>query len=76
MKPLFKGQFLSFKCFKDLNLLNYNLTSKNKIIMKTITASYGARVRGSVFKIKFKALAGEFESIETFPGFVQLLGEN
>ena len=43
--------------------------------MKTITASYGARVRGSVFKIKFEALAGEFESIETFPGFVQLLGE-
>ena len=28
------------------------------------------------FKIEFKALAEEFESIETFPGFVQLLGEN
>ena len=44
--------------------------------MNTITASCGARVCGSVFKIKFKALAGEFESIETFSGFVQLLGEN
>ena len=44
--------------------------------MKIITASYGATVRGSVFKIKFKVLAGEFESIETFPGFVKLLGEN
>ena len=47
-----------------------------KIFMKTITASCGARVCGSVFKIKFKALAEEFESIETFPGFVHLLGEN
>ena len=44
--------------------------------MKTITASYGARMHGSVFKIRFNALAGEFESIETFPGFVKLLGEN
>ena len=44
--------------------------------MKMIIASYGAGVRGSVFKIKFKVLAGEFESIETFPGFVQLVGEN
>jgi hypothetical protein len=44
--------------------------------MKMIIASYGAGVRGSVFKIKFKVLAGEFESIKTFPGFVQLVGEN
>jgi hypothetical protein len=35
--------------------------------------SYGARLRGSVFKIKFRVLAGQFESIQTFPGFVQLL---
>ena len=41
-----------------------------------ITASYGTRVLESVFKIKVKALAEEFESIETFPGFVHLLGEN
>ena len=39
-------------------------------------ASYGARVRGSVFKMKFRVLSREFESIETFPGFVQLLEEN
>ena len=39
-------------------------------------ASYGARVRGSVFKMKFWVLSREFESIETSPGFAQLLGEN
>ena len=44
--------------------------------MKIITASYGARLRGSLFKIKFRVLAGDFESIETFAGFVQLLAEN
>jgi hypothetical protein len=33
-------------------------------------------VRGSVFKMEFRALAREFESIETPPGFAQLLGEN
>ena len=48
----------------------------SKKIIKIIIASYGARLRGSVFKIKFRVLAGEFESIQTFPGFVQLLGEN
>ena len=31
---------------------------------------------GSVFKMKFRVLSGEFESIETSPGFAQLLGEN
>ena len=44
--------------------------------LRIIIASYGARVRGSVFKIKFRVLAGEFESIETSPGFVRLLDEN
>ena len=39
-------------------------------------ASYGPRVQGSVFKMEFRALSREFESIETFPRFVQLLGEN
>ena len=33
-------------------------------------------MRGSVFKDHFRVLAREFESIETFPGFAQLLGEN
>ena len=32
-------------------------------------ASYGARVHGSVFKMKFRVLFREFESIETSPGF-------
>ena len=31
---------------------------------------------GSVFKMKFKGLSRGFESIETIPGFAQLLGEN
>ena len=44
--------------------------------MKIITASYGAIVRGSVFKMEFRVLSREFESIETYPGFAQLLGEN
>ena len=33
-------------------------------------------MRGSVFKIAFGILAGEFESIETSPGFAQLLVKN
>ena len=45
-------------------------------LWKTLIASYGARVRGSVFKMKFRALARESESIKTSPGFAQLLGEN
>ena len=44
--------------------------------LKILIASYGAIVRGSVFKMKFRVLSNEFESIETFPGFAQLLGEN
>ena len=32
-------------------------------------------MRGSVFKMKFRVLSIEFESIETSPGFAQLLGE-
>ena len=36
---------------------------------------YGARVHGNVFKIEFRVFSREFESIETFPGFAQLLGE-
>ena len=45
-------------------------------VQKQLIASYGAIVRGSVFKMKFRVLSREFESIETSPGFAQLLGEN
>ena len=43
---------------------------------KRITVFYGARVRASVFRIKFRCLVREFESVETSPGFASLLGEN
>ena len=46
-----------------------------KFLWKIAIASYCARVRGSVYKMKFRVLSREFDSIETFPGFVQLLGE-
>ena len=48
----------------------------HEFLWKTAIASYGARVRGSVFKMKFRVLSREFESIETSPGFARLLGEN
>ena len=41
-----------------------------------LIASNCAKVRESVFKIEFRVLAGEFESIETSPGFARLLDEN
>ena len=60
--------------------LKKNQKRKSKKVKKQnlriMIASYGARVRESVFKIKFRVLAGEFESIETSPGFVRLLDEN
>jgi hypothetical protein len=40
-----------------------------------ITAIYGANMRGHVFRIVFRKNFREFESIETSPGFAQLLGE-
>ena len=43
---------------------------------KILIASHGARVRGSVFKMEFRVFSREFASIETSPGFAQLLGEN
>ena len=45
-------------------------------VQKQLIASYGAIVRESVFKMEFRVLYREFESIETSPGFAQLLGEN
>jgi hypothetical protein len=44
--------------------------------LNKLIASYGARVRGSLFKMDFRVLSRDFESIETSPGFAQLLGEN
>ena len=41
-----------------------------------LIAPYGAKVRGNVFRMKFRVLSREFEPIETSPGFAQLLGEN
>ena len=57
---------------------NLSLTKIFLIFSKTFFnfAPYGVRVRGSVFKMKFTVLSIEFESIETSPGFSQLLGEN
>ena len=46
------------------------------ILLLSLIASYGARVRGSVFKMEFRVLSREFESIEISPGFAQFLGEN
>jgi len=45
-------------------------------LWKNLIASYGARVCGSVFKMKFRIFSRDFESIETSLGFAQLLGEN
>ena len=41
-----------------------------------LIALYGAIVRGGIFRMKFRVLSREFESIETSPGFNQLLREN
>ena len=46
------------------------------ILLISLIASYGARVRGSVFKMEFRVFSREFESIDTSPGFAQFLGEN
>ena len=49
------------------------LTPKSALLSFTILY---ARVLGSVFRMKFRVLSREFESIETSPGFARLLGEN
>ena len=51
-----------------------NLSLTTKIIINFFFLN-SARVRGSVFRMKFRVLAREFESIKTSPGFAQLLGE-
>ena len=45
-------------------------------VQKHLIAFYGAIVRGIVLKMSFRFLSREFESIETSPGFTQILGEN
>ena len=45
-------------------------------VRKQLIAPYGARMRGSDLKIDFSWFSGEFESIDTSPGFAQFLGEN
>ena len=67
-------------------LKNFHLTEKKSQFLfkfffsiffsSILIASYGARVRGSVIKIHFRAFSREFEYIQTSPGFAQLLGEN
>ena len=41
-----------------------------------LIATHGARVSERVFKIEFRGLSRQFESIETSPGFAQLLEDN
>ena len=41
-----------------------------------LIASNDATVRGSVFKMKSRVLFADFEFIEIFSGFAQLLEEN
>ena len=45
------------------------------ILLVSLIASNGARVREIEFKMKFRVLSREFESIETLSGFAQLLGK-
>ena len=45
-------------------------------MLNVLIASHGARVRGSVFKMKFRVLSADFEFIEISSGFAQLLEEN
>ena len=54
----------------------FNLKKIEKKIIKILIASYGARVRGSVFMMEVRVLSREFESFETSPGFAHFLGEN
>ena len=63
-------------CLLTKKLEFNNKTKSKKINFFFLIASYGARVRGSVFKMKIRVLSREFESTETSPGFAQFLGEN
>ena len=66
-----RQQSISVRC-------NFTKKFEFNIFLKAFfpIASYGARVRGSVFKIRFRVLSKDFESIETSHGFAQLMEEN
>ena len=74
--------FVKLQCslLQNIHLTNFLILTFNFLkkcfFLKILIASYGAIVRGSVFKMKFRVLSNEFESIETSPGFAQLLGGN
>ena len=61
---------------KNFHLTDFFFLLKKTKFLRILIASYGARVRGSVFRMEFRVLSREFESIETSPGFAQLLAEN
>ena len=65
-------RFHEKKISKILFLSNFCLIFFTELVI----APNGATVRESVFKMEFRALSREFESIETSLGFAQLLGEN
>ena len=46
------------------------------ILLVSLIASNGATVHESLFKMYLRVISREFESIETSPGFAQLLVEN
>ena len=50
----------------------YEYVSEFVHLLNQLIAIYGASVRGSVFRGLFFILAGEFESVETSPGFASL----
>ena len=75
----FQHYILTPDFFREIAMLSSNNFSFNNfflnfLFLKILIASYGARVRGNVFKMEFRVLFREFESIETSPGFAQLLG--
>ena len=72
-KNLLNGESLEVKCAISRKILK----KKSQIFaLFSLIAPNGATVRGSVFKMKFRVWSREFESIETSPGFAQLLEEN
>ena len=52
----------------------YEYVSEFVHLLNQLIAIYGASVRGSVFRGLFFILAGEFESVETSPGFAIFYG--
>ena len=71
-----KSQCSALKIFIWQKNFFFNLKRSWKKFLRILNASYGARVRGSVFKMEIRVLFWEFESIGTSPGFARFLGEN